>query len=54
MEEKSQSIFTLAGLKLERNLPEIITITSGKGGVGKTFSASTWPFCCGNSRKRCS
>jgi flagellar biosynthesis protein FlhG len=37
MEEKSPSIFTLAGLKIERNLPEIISVTSGKGGVGKTF-----------------
>jgi len=35
--EKSNSLFTLSNLRLDKNLPEIFVVTSGKGGVGKTF-----------------
>ena len=37
MNKTSNKLFSLTTLKVERNLPEIIVVTSGKGGVGKTF-----------------
>ena len=37
MVETTRKLFSLKTLKVERNLPEILVITSGKGGVGKTF-----------------
>lgn len=32
----SNNGFNLSSLKIENNLPEILTVTSGKGGVGKS------------------
>jgi len=36
MAENTQSLFALSNLRFDSNRPEIFTITSGKGGVGKT------------------
>lgn len=36
MTDTTQSLFALSNLRFENNRPEIFTVTSGKGGVGKT------------------
>lgn len=36
MEANTQSLFALSNLRLDNRRPEIFTVTSGKGGVGKT------------------
>jgi len=37
MKQPTKSIFSLSGYSKNKVLPEIITVTSGKGGVGKTM-----------------
>lgn len=37
MKQPTKSIFSLSGYSKNKVLPEIVTVTSGKGGVGKTL-----------------
>ncbi len=36
MESTARNLFALSNLRVSNNLPEILAVTSGKGGVGKT------------------
>jgi len=37
MKQSSKSVFSLSGYDKDKDLPEILSVTSGKGGVGKTI-----------------
>ncbi|MCK4295352.1 MAG: MinD/ParA family protein [Candidatus Marinimicrobia bacterium] len=37
MKQPSKSVFSLSGYDKDKDLPEILSVTSGKGGVGKTI-----------------